>query len=59
MSGGNESKVYVGNLPRNIKESDLEDVFYRYGKIVDLDLKNTRGSEDNIPYAFIEFDDPR
>lgn len=54
-SGNNESKVYVGNLPADIRARDLEDLFYKYGKIVDVDLHNRRGP----PFAFIEFEDPR
>lgn len=48
--------IYVGNLPGDIRESEVEDLFYKYGPIVDIDLK--------IPprppgYAFVEFEDPR
>lgn len=50
-----DAKVYVGNLPQDIKVRDLEDVFYKYGKILDVDLHNGRG----VPYAFVEFEDPR
>jgi arginine/serine-rich splicing factor 1/9 len=56
--GDDACKVYVGNLPQHIKTRDLDDVFYKYGKIVDVDLKNTRGG-DAIPFAFVEFEDPR
>jgi arginine/serine-rich splicing factor 1/9 len=55
----NDAKVYVGNLPKDIRDTDLEDVFYKYGKIVDVDLKNTKGGPDDIPFAFIEFEDPK
>jgi len=46
----------VGNLPEDIREREIEDIFYKYGPIVDIDLK--------IPprppiYAFVEFEDPR
>ena len=54
-SGNNDCKVYVGNLPSDIRARDLEDLFYKYGKIVDVDLHNRRGP----PFAFIEFEDPR
>ncbi len=54
-NGNNDCKVYVGNLPQDIRVRDLEDVFYKYGKIVDVDLHNGRGA----PFAFIEFDDRR
>ncbi|OAY78092.1 Serine/arginine-rich splicing factor SR30, partial [Ananas comosus] len=48
--------IYVGNLPGDIREREVEDLFYKYGPIVDIDLK--------IPprppgYAFVEFEDPR
>nr|XP_016453614.1 PREDICTED: serine/arginine-rich splicing factor SR30-like [Nicotiana tabacum]XP_016453615.1 PREDICTED: serine/arginine-rich splicing factor SR30-like [Nicotiana tabacum] len=48
--------IYVGNLPGDIRESEVEDLFYKYGPIVEIDLK--------IPprppgYAFVEFEDPR
>lgn len=61
MNGNDDSKVYVGNLPKHIRARDLEDVFYKFGKIVDVDLKNTgeRGGPDAIPYAFVEFEDRR
>ncbi|XP_026406156.1 serine/arginine-rich splicing factor SR34A-like [Papaver somniferum] len=48
--------IYVGNLPLDIKESEIEDLFYKYGRIVDIELK--------IPprppgYCFVEFEDSR
>ncbi|XP_068662253.1 serine/arginine-rich splicing factor SR34B-like [Aristolochia californica] len=48
--------LYVGNLPGDIREREVEDLFYKYGRIVDIDLK--------IPprppgYAFIEFEEAR
>ncbi|XP_052309241.1 serine/arginine-rich splicing factor SR30 isoform X4 [Populus trichocarpa] len=46
--------LYVGNLPGDIRVREVEDLFYKYGPIVDIDLK--------IPprppgYAFVEFED--
>ncbi|KAJ3676146.1 hypothetical protein LUZ60_003558 [Juncus effusus] len=48
--------IFVGNLPGDIREREVEDLFYKYGPIVDIDLK--------IPprppaYAYVEFEDPR
>jgi len=54
-SRGSECRVYVGNLPPDIRTKDVEDIFYKYGKIVFIDLKNSRGP----PFAFVEFDDPK
>merc|ERR1712141_27026 len=51
----NESRIYVGNLPPDIRSKDIEDLFYKYGKIAFIDLKNRRGP----PFAFVEFEDPR
>ena len=50
-----DSRIYVGNLPPDIRTKDLEDIFYKFGKIVFIDIKNRQGP----PYAFVEFDDPR
>ena len=55
MAGSNDCKVYVGNLPGEIRTRDLEDIFYKYGKIVDVDLHNRRGPA----FAFVEFEDAR
>uniref|UniRef100_A0A0E0L1L0 RRM domain-containing protein n=1 Tax=Oryza punctata TaxID=4537 RepID=A0A0E0L1L0_ORYPU len=51
MSRRNSRTIYVGNLPGDIREREVEDLFYKYGRIVDIDLK--------IPprppgYAFVE-----
>ncbi|XP_070036311.1 serine/arginine-rich splicing factor SR30-like isoform X3 [Nicotiana tomentosiformis] len=48
--------IYVGNLPGDIREREVEDLFYKYGHIVEIDLK--------VPprppgYAFVEFEDSR
>lgn len=51
-----DGRIYVGNLPMDIQERDIEDLFYKYGKIRDIELKNNRGT---IPFAFIRFEDPR
>ncbi|XP_044976734.1 serine/arginine-rich-splicing factor SR34-like isoform X1 [Hordeum vulgare subsp. vulgare] len=56
MGRRNSCTIYVGNLPGDIREREVEDLFYKYGRIVDIDLK--------IPprppgYAFVEFEDPR
>ncbi|KAJ6757114.1 PRE-MRNA-SPLICING FACTOR SF2-LIKE PROTEIN [Salix koriyanagi] len=48
--------IYVGNLPGDIRLREVEDLFYKYGPIADIDLK--------IPprppgYAFVEFEEAR
>lgn len=48
-----DSRIYVGNLPPDIRTKDIEDIFYKYGKIKFIDLKNRKGP----PFAFVEFED--
>ncbi|XP_055618835.1 serine-arginine protein 55-like isoform X2 [Toxorhynchites rutilus septentrionalis] len=43
------SRVYVGGLPRDTRERDLERFFKGYGRICDIMIKNG--------YAFVEFED--
>lgn len=54
-AGNNDRRIYVGNLPHDIREKDVKDIFYRFGDIADVDLKANRtyGS----PFAFVEFKD--
>ncbi|KDP23469.1 hypothetical protein JCGZ_23302 [Jatropha curcas] len=56
MSSRASRTLYVGNLPGDIRQREVKDLFYKYGPIVDVDLK--------IPprppgYAFVEFEDAR
>ena len=39
-----------------MKRKDLEEVFEKYGKIMDINLKDKEGREK---FAFVEFDDVR
>ena len=54
-SRNNEARIYVVNLPPDIRTKDIEDLLYKFGKIAYIDLKNRRGP----PFAFVEFEDPR
>uniref|UniRef100_A0A3Q2VQ23 RRM domain-containing protein n=1 Tax=Haplochromis burtoni TaxID=8153 RepID=A0A3Q2VQ23_HAPBU len=51
MSGGG-----VIRRPAGSNDCRIYDVFYKYGIIRDIDLKNRRGCP---PFAFVEFEDPR
>ncbi|CAH9073829.1 unnamed protein product [Cuscuta epithymum] len=46
--------IYVGNLPEDIREREVEDLFYKYGNIVEIELKNPSKPP---AYAFVEFED--
>ncbi|KAM5557792.1 serine/arginine-rich splicing factor SR34A [Rosa sericea] len=56
MSGRFSRTIYVGNLPSDIREREVEDLFYKYGRILDIELK--------VPprppcYSFVEFESSR
>ena len=46
-----ENKVFVGQLSKKIRTSDLEDAFSKFGKVKDVEMKTN--------HAFIEFDSAR
>ncbi|KAG1112652.1 hypothetical protein G6F42_014678 [Rhizopus arrhizus] len=47
--------LFVGRLPtHNFDDRDLEDIFYKYGRIINCQLK--RGTR--FAFGFIEFEDP-
>nr|XP_043631713.1 serine/arginine-rich splicing factor RS2Z33-like isoform X2 [Erigeron canadensis] len=45
------TRLYVGHLATRTRSHDLEDIFSRYGRIRDVDMKRD--------FAFVEFSDPR
>jgi len=49
-------RIYIGNLPLDIRESELDDLFYKYGKIKEIDLKTPARPP---AFAFITFADHR
>ncbi|KAL6725310.1 hypothetical protein ANCDUO_27696 [Ancylostoma duodenale] len=53
--GREDTRIYVGNLPPDVREKDIEDIFAKYGKIRFVDIKGGRGPL----YAFVEFEDSR
>ncbi|GJZ83979.1 serine/arginine-rich splicing factor SR34-like protein isoform X2 [Tanacetum coccineum] len=56
MSSRSSRTLYVGNLPGDIRDREVEDLFYKYGPIVHIELKVPR----NPPgFAFVEFEDAR
>jgi hypothetical protein len=47
--------LFVGNLGVNVTTEELEDIFAKYGKIKDVDIKRPRLGEGNA-FAFIRFE---
>lgn len=48
--------VSLGNLPMDVRERDVEDLFYKFGRIREIDLKTPMRPP---AYAFISFEDFR
>eukprot|EP00919_Chromeraceae_sp_WS-2016_P010892 GHVR01025500.1.p1 GENE.GHVR01025500.1~~GHVR01025500.1.p1 ORF type:complete len:293 (-),score=56.48 GHVR01025500.1:25-903(-) len=51
-------RVFVGNLPEDVREREIEDLFTKYGKIRDVTIKRDR-NRDGTAFAFVDFDDIR
>ena len=51
------SRLYVGNLPVDVEEREVEDLFGKHGKLKSCYLKG--GREGSSRFAFIEFEDSR
>lgn len=47
-------RIYVANLPQDIRIKDIDDFFRPFGKLIAVDVKNS-----NPACAFVEFDNPR
>jgi|GEM_PF-361931 len=45
-------KIFIGNLPYDIREREIDDAFYRYGRVRDIRV-NKNG------FAFVTYDHPR
>ncbi|KAM4694296.1 serine/arginine-rich splicing factor 9-like [Discoglossus pictus] len=58
QAGSGNRRIYVGNLPADVREKELEELFHRYGRIRSIELKN-RGRCSSSPFAFIKFQNPR
>jgi len=49
-------RIYVGNLPMDVRESEVEDLFYKCGRITRVDVKQVSRPPC---FAFVEFEDDR
>ena len=49
--GPSETKIFVGKLPKKTRRQDLEEEFSKFGKIRDIEMRNS--------FAFIDFDHPK
>eukprot|EP00746_Dinoflagellata_sp_MGD_P154531 gnl/MRDRNA2_/MRDRNA2_84870_c0_seq1.p1 gnl/MRDRNA2_/MRDRNA2_84870_c0~~gnl/MRDRNA2_/MRDRNA2_84870_c0_seq1.p1 ORF type:complete len:466 (+),score=89.11 gnl/MRDRNA2_/MRDRNA2_84870_c0_seq1:74-1399(+) len=51
---GGDCRIWVGSLPKDIKENELRDVFQDVGKVVRVDILHSKTDT----YSFVHFDDP-
>ena len=49
------STIFVGNLPKDIREREVEDLFYKYGRVEDVQVRTSK----NDTFAFVSFRDSR
>jgi arginine/serine-rich splicing factor 1/9 len=50
------TRIFVGNLPMDIREREIDDIFYKFGRINDIQIKRP----DRPPaFAFVTFSHPR
>ncbi|KAG0490145.1 hypothetical protein HPP92_007008 [Vanilla planifolia] len=56
MTGRAGRTIYVGNLPLDIRKSEIEDLFYKYGRILEIELKTPARPPG---YCFVEFESSR
>jgi len=52
-----DCRLYVGNLPHDVTERELDDLFYKYGKLRDIALP--KSGKDGPSFAFVEYYDYR
>eukprot|EP00339_Tiarina_fusa_P017540 CAMPEP_0117070342 /NCGR_PEP_ID=MMETSP0472-20121206/49422_1 /TAXON_ID=693140 ORGANISM="Tiarina fusus, Strain LIS" /NCGR_SAMPLE_ID=MMETSP0472 /ASSEMBLY_ACC=CAM_ASM_000603 /LENGTH=66 /DNA_ID=CAMNT_0004793415 /DNA_START=53 /DNA_END=253 /DNA_ORIENTATION=- len=48
------TKLFIGNLSHKVKNRDLEKIFSKYGKVLNVTIKENREI-----YGFVEYDDVR
>ena len=51
------TRIFIGNLPSNVRDRDVEDLFRKFGRIVFVDLKSRKLRRP--PFAFVEFENSR
>ncbi|CAD7960500.1 unnamed protein product [Amoebophrya sp. A120] len=54
--GDGGTTLWVGGLPESVREDDVRDVFSKFGKIVDVRMKNS-DVRKGPPFCFVEFTD--
>lgn len=50
-------KIYVGNLPFSVKDTDLRDAFARFGEVADATVIKDRESGRSKGFGFVDMPD--
>ena len=53
----NDMRLYVGNLPFSVTETELRETFSRFGEVGKVDLVSDRFSGESRGFGFVEMDD--
>lgn len=53
------NKLFVGNLPFNVQESDLEALFQQAGRVKSVSLPVDRETGRKRGFGFVEMDNPQ
>ena len=51
------TRLYIGNLPGDVRREEIEGVFDKYGRIRGLDIKGGR-EPGSSAFCFLEFGEP-
>ena len=49
------TQLFVGRLPRNTRSRDMEDIFYRYGKMTRCDIKQGDTNSVGVYLTIVTF----
>ncbi|XP_038051790.1 heterogeneous nuclear ribonucleoprotein A3-like isoform X2 [Patiria miniata] len=57
MSNKSVKKMYIGNLPMQMSEQNLEDFFSQHGTVTNVKIPTSRDTGERQKYAFVELEE--
>ena len=49
--------IYIGNLPKDVDEDELHDMFEEYGAVISAKIIRDHYTKKSLGYAFVKMDD--
>ncbi len=49
-------RIYVGNIPFQVKDTDLRELFSAYGEVIDVSIISDRETGRSRGFAFVEME---